>query len=98
MAKRWRREPNETGLSRVVQSPRGFQLWDGGVKLASVNPKLAGFAAHRDIVGWYFVATPPSGRTHNSLWSDPPYQTADDAKAAALAYLKAPKGQGGANG
>lgn len=49
----WRRQPNETGLARVIQAPRGWDLRATGsiAKLASVRPKTD---MSRSVRGWYF--------------------------------------------
>lgn len=51
---RWSRQPRETGLRAVGAGPRGWILWWGSTKLASVNVLFKGFS--RDTDGWYFVA------------------------------------------
>lgn len=47
----WRRQPNETGLRRVCQGPRGWDLAVGGEIVARSRPKLD---LGRRIEGWYF--------------------------------------------
>ena len=84
MPKRWRRQPNERGLARVCQSPRGYELHENGKQLAYVSPVTRGLT--REVTGWYFVCLGPAH--HNSLWENVAYPTADEAKGAALAHIK----------
>lgn len=52
---RWKREPRETGLRAVVQGPRGWHLYWGPNRLASVSILYKpGFSRERD--GWMYVA------------------------------------------
>ena len=78
MAKRWRRQPNETGLASVAQSPRGYDLREGGEVLARVRPKLE----RRIMVGWYWY-----GFGFNTCGT--PVETADIAKAQVINRIKA---------
>lgn len=48
----WKREPNETGLSRVAQAERGYDLRLNGETIAEVRPITR--YAYRETVGWYW--------------------------------------------
>ena len=82
--KRWRRKPNETGLARHCQGPRGFELRENGKVLVRVG-------------GWRAPARGGNGRWHwygfsrNSLCESLPrdFATAEEAKADALVSLSA---------
>jgi hypothetical protein len=88
---RWRREPRETGLARVTQGERGYQLWRGNQRLASVSvayksgrfsPKLGYYwAARCDEAGVPFYNS-ISGRTGVI------YYTVDAAKRACAEYVR----------
>jgi len=69
---RWRKEPNETGLARVCQSPRGFDLTQAGKILARVRRTRNG--------GWFWYML-----SHNTC--DNPVATADEAKAEVMLAL-----------
>jgi hypothetical protein len=82
----WSRQPDETGLARVRQSPRGAVLKANGKEAAYVSPHLGG-RNWREVIGWYFV-----GMGRNSF-NDPDragvYPTIDEAKAACKAWIVA---------
>ena len=80
MAARWRKEPSETGLARVGQRPRGFELRENGEVLLHVSP-LSG-KTRWDIVGWYWY-----GLGMNTCHE--PVATPEEAKAQAVKHLKA---------
>ena len=84
MTKRWRKQPNETGLARVVQSPRGYELREGNEKLIQVAP-LSG-KNRWDIIGWYWY-----GLGQNTYKT--PVATPVEAKTEAIAWLKAHPGK-----
>ena len=75
MALTWRKQPNETGLARVTQGPRGFQLRKDGEIVMWVAPLLVRWKSY-DIVGWYFY-----GAGANT--SHEPCATAEEAKTQA---------------
>lgn len=50
----WRRQPNETGLRRVGQTERGWELRMGTVDVASTHPKYRGWSREKE--GYYWVA------------------------------------------
>jgi hypothetical protein len=52
---RWKREPRESGLRGVAQGPRGWHLYWGPNRIASVAVLFKGFSRERD--GWYFYAS-----------------------------------------
>jgi len=78
MALRFRKQPNETGLARAVQGPRGYELRDGTRVVMHVAPLLY---RRWEITGWYVY-----GLGINTASN--PVDTADEAKAFALAHAK----------
>lgn len=78
MALRWRKQPNETGLRRVCQGPRGFELREGSTIVIRVSPLLSN---HREVMGWYWY-----GLGKNT--SNEPTKTAEEAKAQGMAWAK----------
>lgn len=82
----WSRQPNETGLAGVCQSPRGAILKADGKPVARVSPDMGG-RFYRDILGWYFY-----GMGRNSF-NDPDragfFPTMDEAKAACKVWILA---------
>lgn len=79
MAARWRKQPNETGLRSVGQSPRGYELREGGEVIIHVAPSGGGWS--NPLRGWYWYGM--GQNTHKDL-----YKTAEEAKANADAYFK----------
>lgn len=74
MAMRWARQPNERGLARVVQSPRGWELRENGkvqMRVASLGNSNA----------WYWY-----GRGMNT--SSTPVATPEEAKIQATEHYK----------
>ena len=49
----WRKEPNETGLAGVTQSPRGAELRLNGKEVGSVAAIRISFQVYK---GWYWLA------------------------------------------
>jgi len=86
MSLRWRKEPHETGLRSVGQSPRGFELRDGEEVVCSVSPAGGGWRS--PLRGWYWV-----GDGINTYNSKPLFKTKEDAKADADLHFKAKKGE-----
>ena len=70
--KRWRKQPNETGLARICQSARGFELRENGETIAHVAQTKG---------GWYWY-----GYGNNTC--SKPVATADEAKAEAVLWIK----------
>jgi len=90
---RWRRQPDNQGLARVGQSPRGAELRIGDKCLARVYPwqePSASWGRGGDLStykGWYWVAT---SRTYDVPLKNTcrePVKTIEEAKAAAKAYV-----------
>src|SRR5579859_8196065 len=92
----WRREPNETGLARVCQSPRGAELrlcvpGRKPERVGWVNPVRHSFHDYR---GWYWIAWSKDGRVprYNTVDSEcgvvKTFDTLDAAKADCFAYVK----------
>lgn len=75
MALRWAKQPNERGLSRIVQGPRGFELRDGGRTEMHVAP------LGRNTAQWYWY-----GHGKNTCAS--PVATAEEAKQQAAAHYR----------
>ena len=84
---RWKREQPEHGLARVCQSPRGYDLRLGGVKVGSVRPLRVGFA---DYDGWFWVACHAvlGIPWRNSAAAGHPRMTMVEAKAACESYVR----------
>ena len=78
--RRWRKQPNETGLSLIGQAPRGLDFADGDEILVCVRPLTASESRWK-AVGWYWY-----GMGHNT--SHEPVGTPDEAKAEATAWMK----------
>ena len=76
MAMRWARQPNETGLRRVAQWPRGWELREHGEVQMHVAP------LDRRCSAWYWYG-------HGKNTCDTPATTAEEAKAQAAAHYKA---------
>ena len=85
---RWRKQPNETGLARIVQGPRGYDLWYGDRDLGSAHP-LTHWPDRYTIVGYYWSVGSDKdlGIAHRNTASAP-VATMEEAKAACLAYIK----------
>ncbi len=78
---RWKRNPPEIGLRRIVAGPQGSTLHDGVVRYATTDAIKNGEG------GWYWVAGWGSGIPHKNT-SDEPVKTEDEAKRDALAYVR----------
>lgn len=82
---RWKKDEAATGLERIGARPRSSMLHDGATKYASV------YAHYRlgrgGMTGWYWVATGP-GIPHKNTCATA-IETEDEAKKAALKYVKA---------
>jgi hypothetical protein len=79
MSLRYRKEPDETGLARAVQGPRGYELRDGEEVVMRVAP-LTGRDRYT-IYGWYVY-----GLGINTVGI--PVATADEAKEFAKSHAK----------
>lgn len=80
---RWRKQPNETGLRSIGQSPRGFELRLGGEEIMRVWPNGSGWS--RPLDGWYWTGLGVCGTESGR------FETKEAAKADADAYYKAHK-------
>lgn len=80
-AARWSKQPSETGLRRVIQGVRGFDLKKDGEMLAYVRP-LYSRTDRFQVIGWYWY-----GFGQNTCNS--PVSTPEEAKAQAMAAYKA---------
>jgi len=83
----WRKEPNETGLSRVTQGPRGAILKLDGEDAGHVAPFRVAWHTYK---GWYWYAGTDDGRVprQNTASDRRPYATIDEAKAACETYVR----------
>ena len=79
MAKRWRKQPDETGLRATGQRPRGFELREDGEIIAHVSPIVA--QGRYTITGWYWY-----GFSQNT--ANCPVETADECKKQVKEYIK----------
>lgn len=90
---RWKLNPAPTGLARVAAGPRGSTLRDAsGVRYATVDA-----IGRRDSGPWYWVAGWGSG-VPNMNTCDHPVATVEEAKDAAMAYVRAALPQPAAKG
>lgn len=89
MAKRltWRKQPSETGLARVCQDERGYDLRYDGREVGYVRPEYVGWA--RNKVGYYWTAPADDelGILHRNTCNTP-VEDIDTAKADCLAYVR----------
>lgn len=76
MIARWRKQPNETGLSRVCQSQRGFELREGTEVVIHLSP--LGHSGE-----WYW-----HGLGRNTYASGVTFPTIEDGKKDANEYYK----------
>lgn len=84
----WKHEPNEKGLARVGQGPRGYDLNFGEHKrIASVDMVRQG--SKFVYKGWYWSCASDDalGITHHNTASNP-VETMDEAKEQAEAYIR----------
>jgi hypothetical protein len=83
---RWRRQPNESGLARVIQGERGWHLMYGDDRMGTVSR----LDRHNPSDGYYFYAGHTRlGVPSRNTASDPPFPDADAAKAACREYVEA---------
>lgn len=82
---RWKLSPRETGLAGVCAAPRSSWLTDGVTRYACVSPWTTGLNHYR---GWYWVAGWDSSVPRINTCSTP-VATIEEAKAAAMAHVKA---------
>ena len=86
--KRWRREPNETGLRSICQGTRGWEYRENGEEIATVRPLTRGWDRW-DVIGWFFCCG-----GYNSYAKGVTFKTDEEAKAAAVEFHKSnPTGQ-----
>lgn len=80
----WKRQASETGLRRVVQGPRGWDLRIDKVRVGGVYPRLVGYHRYN---GWRWLA----GSTEHGIdhRHGGPHAIPDDAKAECMAYVRA---------
>jgi hypothetical protein len=82
MPARWRKQKSETGLARVCQGPRGFELFEqgGSRPVIHVAPYTKGFDKYT-ILGWYWYGM--GENTHAT-----PCETAEEAKTQAMEFYR----------
>lgn len=81
-----RKQPNEQGLSRVTQSPRGYIVKRDGVDVGYVSASRS--FLNRFQVSWYWYAH--VGQTsRNSAAEGDKYETKEDALSACMAWVRA---------
>lgn len=81
---RWKLDPQETGLRRIMAGQRGSTLRDeAGVRYATV----ATVGRHHS-APWYWVAGWQTCVPHMNTANEP-VATVEEAKAAAVAYVRA---------
>jgi hypothetical protein len=87
----WRPEKHETGLARVIESPRGFDLYVNKTHVASVQ---ANRVEGRQYKGWFWYARldpteefPLTVKLKNT--SNHPADSVEDAKKACRSYVTA---------
>ena len=83
---RWKRQPSESGLRRVIQGPRGWDLYMGTERLASVRVLYKGLSRVRD--GWYYCTPSRPGLEHRNTCDERGIPAAD-VRAACAAYVVA---------
>lgn len=81
MAMRWARQPSETGLRRVIQGPRGWELREHGQVQMRVAP------LDRDCKAWYWYG-------HGMNTCSTPVATPEEAKAQAAAHYRSVRAAG----
>lgn len=81
----WKKEPNETGLASIGQSPRGYDLRINGEHVGSVRPNRIGF--ERRWVGWWWYAVSDKHGITLRNEARAPLKTIEEAKDACKAYV-----------
>lgn len=84
---RWKRQPSETGLRAVVQGPRGWHLYWGTKRIATVSVLYKGFSRETD--GWYFVAREDDLKVPHRNTCGERGKPASVARADCVAYVLA---------
>ena len=82
---RWKKDKKETGLRAVVYRSTGSYLHDGQTIYATCSQISQSYSDRT--TGWYFVAGWDSNVPHKNT-CDTPYPTEQEAKDAAMAYVK----------
>jgi len=76
---RWKLNPEQKGLSRIGSLPRGSKLTDGAKTYATISALREG--------GWFWIAGWDSDVPYQNTCNEPS-STAQDAKKAAMTYVK----------
>lgn len=83
---RWRKNEPLRGLARIVAGPRGSTLFDAnGTRFATADALHATFGGD----SWYWVAGWESSVPHYNSCDEKKRLSEREAKAAALAYVRA---------
>ncbi len=82
----WKREPNETGLARVCQGKRGWDLRINGNRIAMVRPWTKGF--DRTVRGWYWYGGSDALAVPRMNTCDSPTKTSEEACAECEAHVR----------
>ena len=83
-----RKEPNESGLARVCQLPRGFIISIGGVRVARVGGARS-LARGASAVTWHWYGhRDPDVPRRNSAAEGIQFATREDARDNCVAYLR----------
>lgn len=95
----WRKEPNEQGLARIGQGPRGYELRINGKRVADVSAVRNGFkyeyigwmwsCASNDELGIAWKNTSAEQRKPYPMTDEGMEQAKTDCKAYIVACLKA---------
>lgn len=82
-----RHQPSETGLARVCQSPRGYDVRVDKRDVGSVRPLTErGVPFSRRYVGWYWCAR--FGDALRNTCDETPHGTKELARDACIAWVK----------
>ena len=84
MRLRWKLEDRETGLRAICAGPRGSYLHDGTETFA----RIQACGRFSDKTGWFWYASNDNHGIPLFNSARTPVQTADEAKAQAMAYVK----------
>jgi hypothetical protein len=82
----WSKEPNESGLAKVCQLPRGAILKLNGKQIATVHAYTEGFS--RELRGWYWYGGDEAIGVPRKNTASAPLKELADAKAQAEIYVR----------
>ena len=81
----WSRIPKERGLAAVGQGERGWILKRDGERIATVDVLYRNWS--RVKTGYYFYARAGLVSINTAARQDPPFETAEEAKAACRKWV-----------